>query len=219
MRIKGAAARSGRDPEEITLVAVTKTVPPGAVREAFLSGGLRSFGESRVQEADIKMGALADLDIKWHFIGHLQTNKAARALDLGFSLIHSVDSEKLLLEIDKRASGKGVTQGVLIEVNLSGESTKHGVPEEALQKVLGAARRAGHVSVEGLMTIPPYEEDAQKSRPYFRRLVQLRDRAREAGLGALSVLSMGMSNDFEVAIEEGATMVRIGTAIFGSRPA
>jgi hypothetical protein len=216
-RIEAAAARAGRDPAEVGLVAVTKTHPADAVRDA-AAAGLSVFGENYVQEARDKIEALADLPISWHFIGHLQSNKAKYAVGL-FDLIHSVDSVKLAGEIDKQAEKRGKVQEVLIQVNLGNEPTKSGTAEEDLETLCREAARFEHVRIRGLMTLPPFFDQPEKARPYFAALRRLRDRI--AGLAIKGVqmeaLSMGMTGDFEAAVEEGATWVRIGTAIFGER--
>jgi pyridoxal phosphate enzyme (YggS family) len=204
-----AAMRAGREPGEIRLVAVTKTVGADIIKEAF-DAGQRVFGESRVQEALSKAGLLEGLGIEWHMVGHLQKNKAKAAVGL-FGLIHSVDSVELLMLLDRQASQAGRPQRVLLEVNVSGEQSKYGVDESVLEGLVRASAKLEGVKVEGLMTIPPYSEDPEKSRPYFRRLRGLGERY------GFQELSMGMTGDFEVAIEEGATMVRVGTAIFGER--
>lgn len=218
LRMARAAMKADRSPEEVELIAVTKTVAVGAIREA-VDCGLRAFGENRVQEAKRKvmseeMQSMSE-ELAWHFIGHLQTNKAKDAVQL-FDLIHSVDSAELVDEIDRQAEKIGKVQRVLVEVKLSGEETKYGVAEEALLPLLERLCGRKHVKPEGLMTIPPLLEDLNSVRPYFIRLRELRERAETAGF-ALPALSMGMSHDFETAIEEGSTMVRIGTAIFGER--
>jgi pyridoxal phosphate enzyme (YggS family) len=204
-RIGAAAARAGRNPDEIKLVAVTKTVEPERVEQA-LAAGLSVFGESKVQEAKAKI-PLVSGRARWHMIGHLQTNKAREAVTL-FELIHSVDSVKLAAELDKWAARAGKTQPILLEVNVSGEASKFGLKPDALEAALEQINALPRLEVRGLMTVPPAGKDA---RPFFWQLRELRDR-----LG-LTELSMGMTHDFEVAIEEGATMVRIGTAIFGER--
>jgi hypothetical protein len=201
--------RAGRDPQGVRLVAVTKTVEAERVREAY-EAGLRAFGESRVQEAAGKIEALGLKGVEWHLVGHLQKNKAKDAVRL-FELIHSVDSAELMAALDRHAGQAGKAQRVLIEVKLSPEETKFGVLEAGVGALLEAAKGFDNIRVEGLMAIPPYSEDPEEARPYFRRLREL---AEEHGL---KELSMGMTGDFEVAIEEGATMVRIGTAIFGER--
>jgi len=196
---------SGR---EITLLAVTKTVPPERV-DAALAAGITVFGENKVQEAKAKI-PLVSSRARWHFIGHLQTNKARDAVEL-FELIHSVDSVKLATELNKCADRAGKTQPILLEVNLAGEASKSGIKPEDLQNALAQINQLPRLEVRGLMTVPPYCEEAEKVRPFFRRLRELRDAT------GLHELSMGMSHDFEIAIEEGATIIRIGTAIFGER--
>jgi pyridoxal phosphate enzyme (YggS family) len=216
-RIAKAAARVGRDATSITLVAVTKTVPVARIREA-IAAGQRVFGENRVQEAQAKVLELGH-DVQWHLIGHLQRNKVKAACGL-FDWIHSVDSLPLAQDIDRRAAQRGLTMPILVQVNIGDESTKSGVaPAQALSLVQAVAQLA-HVSVRGLMCIPPMVEDPDDARPYFAQLRQLAEQiAREQIPGvAMRELSMGMSHDFEVAIEEGATMVRVGSAIFGPRP-
>lgn len=219
-RISAAAQRAHRNPAEIALMAVSKTFPPEPIREAY-DTGLRFFGENRVQEFAGKASALSDLkDAEWHLIGHLQTNKAARAAEL-FSTVDSVDSLKLAQKLNTSAGSLGKRLCVLIEINIGGESAKSGVPPESkeLEELLLAAPQLEHLEFRGLMAIPPFADDPQQSRPYFRKLRALRDElaARKLpGIG-LTVLSMGMSHDFEVAIEEGSTCVRVGTAIFGER--
>ncbi|MFO0754653.1 MAG: YggS family pyridoxal phosphate-dependent enzyme [Thermodesulfovibrionales bacterium] len=216
-RMDAAAVRAGRRPEEVTLVAVTKTVGVDAVQEAFRAG-LRVFGENRVQEAREKTVHLPAGEypgIRWHLIGHLQKNKAKYAVRL-FDLIHTVDSPELAEELHRQAERAGRVQRVLVQVKLSPEDTKHGAAEQDLLPLLERVRELGALHAEGLMTMPPFCDDPEKSRPYFRTLRELRDRAEERGF-RLPELSMGMSDDFEIAIEEGATFVRIGTALFGER--
>jgi hypothetical protein len=218
LRMSRAAMKADRSPDEVQLIAVTKTVAVDAIRDA-VDCGLRVFGESRVQEAKRKImsdeiQSMSEV-LAWHFIGHLQKNKARDAVQL-FELIHSVDSAELVDEIDRQAREIGKVQRVLVEVKLSEEGTKYGVAEDALLPLLEKIRGKKHVTAEGLMTIPPFREDMNSVRPYFIRLRELRERAETAGF-ALPELSMGMSHDFEIAIEEGSTMVRIGTAIFGER--
>ncbi|GAB4390344.1 MAG: YggS family pyridoxal phosphate-dependent enzyme [Thermodesulfovibrionales bacterium] len=208
-RIAHAAMRSGREPDDVKLVAVTKTMPAEAVREA-VEAGLRAFGESKVQEARAKAAELRGLNIEWHMVGHLQRNKARQAVEI-FELIHSVDSVELLELINRAAALAGKVQRVLVQLNLSGEESKSGAREADLAGFLDAAFGMENVIVEGLMTIPPYSEDPGASRPIYRRLREL------AQASGLAELSMGMTGDFEVAIEEGATIVRVGTAIFGER--
>lgn len=210
--------RAGRNPEEIKLIAVTKTVPPERIIEA-IEAGLRIFGENRVQEARDKIPAIMqrapDIKLSWHMIGPLQKNKAKYAVKL-FDMIHSVDSKELALEINKQAEKIGKIQDILIEVKLSSEETKHGISPEEFFELLEFTCTLKNLNVKGLMTIPPYSENPEDSRPYFRRLRELLEEANIKGF-PLKELSMGMSGDFEIAIEEGATMVRIGTAIFGER--
>jgi len=214
-RISHACIRAGRNPDEAYLVAVTKTVGIDEVREAF-DAGLRVFGENRVQEAADKIRHFKEYPgITWHFIGTLQKNKARKAVEL-FNVIESVDSMELLEKIDTCAGQMGKVQGIFIQVKLSGEESKHGIMVENLSHLVQRAEELDNVKLEGLMTIPPYYDDADKVRPYFRRLREIRDELQNTGHG-VEGLSMGMSNDFEVAIEEGATHVRIGTAIFGER--
>ena len=217
-RIARAAGRAGRRPEEITLVAVSKTHPPERVREAF-AAGLRDFGENKVQEAEPKVAALADLHeqgLRWHLVGHLQANKARKAASL-FDHIHSLDDAGLGVRLEKAAAQLKKTLPVLVQVDLAGEETKFGLDEEHLFPALELLRGFKSVRVEGLMLMPPYEEDAEAVRPWFRRLRELRDRARAENLLLGDALSMGMSHDLEVAVEEGATVVRVGTALFGER--
>jgi pyridoxal phosphate enzyme (YggS family) len=207
-RIRSAAERGGRRPEDVTLVAVSKTVEPERVEMA-LAAGQTLFGESRVQEAKAKI-PLVSGRAHWHMLGHLQTNKAREAVGL-FEVIHSVDSVKLAVELSKCAERAGKTQAILLEVNVSGEASKFGLKPEDLEFTLTEINRLPRLEVQGLMTIAPYAEEREKARPFFRRLRDLRD-----GLN-LRELSMGMTHDFEVAIEEGATLVRVGAAIFGER--
>jgi pyridoxal phosphate enzyme (YggS family) len=194
-----------RIPAHVTLVAVTKTVSPESVEEA-LRAGIIVFGENKIQEARAKI-PLVSSRARWHFIGHLQTNKAREAIEL-FELIHSVDSVKLAAELAKCADKAGQTQPILLEVNVAGESSKFGIKPEDLPATLAEINGLPRLEVRGLMTVPPLGKDP---RPFFRQLRSLRDNA------GLRELSMGMSHDFEIAIEEGATIVRIGTAIFGER--
>jgi PLP dependent protein len=218
-RIASAARRAGRGPNEIALMAVTKTQPAEHIREAY-AAGIRLFGENRVQEFAGKVSALADLkDAEWHLIGHLQTNKAVKAAEL-FSAVDSVDSLRLAEKLNaSRELEKKLP--VLIEINIAGETAKSGVAPESdeLERLLLAAPQLEHLEFRGLMSIPPFADDPQQSRPYFRKLRELRDQiaARELEKISMNVLSMGMSHDFEIAIEEGSTCVRVGTAIFGER--
>lgn len=213
-RIREAALRAGREPSRVTLLAVSKTVAPEKIKEAQIAG-ISAFGESRIQEAKEKIEKLPD-NIRWHFIGHLQTNKAAMAIQLPIELIHSVDSERIMKELDKCARRQDKVQNVLIEIKLSPEAAKHGIAEPELEELLSISESMQNISVKGLMTIPPYYEEPERSRPFYKRLRELRGEMEEKGY-ALPVLSMGMSHDFEIAIEEGATIVRVGTAIFGER--
>jgi hypothetical protein len=218
-RLAQAAARSARPASDVRLVAISKTFGPEHVRAAY-AAGQRDFGENRVQEALEKRAALADLgDIRWHLVGHLQSNKARKVVG-PFGLVHSVDSRDLLLRLDAVAREQGVTVDVLLQVDLAGEATKFGAPLEALAPLVDAAVACEGTRMAGLMLLPPWFDDPEEARPYFRRLRQIRDDLRARGVPAsmLRELSMGMSHDFEVAIEEGATLVRVGTAIFGSRP-
>jgi pyridoxal phosphate enzyme (YggS family) len=219
-RIAVAARRTSRNPEEITLEAVSKTFAPERIREAY-AAGLRVFGENRVQEFASKATALADLkDAEWHMIGHLQTNKAAKAVEL-FTAVDSVDSLRLAERLNGSAQQMGKKLRVLIEIKVGGEAAKSGLLPESteLEDLLQAAPSLEHLEFRGFMTIPPFQDDPQRARPYFRKLRELRDQIAARKLSKVSVdtLSMGMSHDFEVAIEEGSTCVRIGTAIFGER--
>jgi len=212
-KIKLAAERVGRKEESVKLVAVTKTVDVSRIKEA-IRAGIKIIGENRVQEAREKFKDIGK-EIEWHLIGHLQTNKVKYIFDI-FSLIHSVDSLLLSEEIQRRAENKGLETDILIEVNLSGEKTKFGIlPEKAINFVKDISRFK-NINIMGLMTIPPFSESPEDSRKYFKMLRMLRDDIQKEGI-EMKELSMGMSNDFEVAVEEGATMVRIGTAIFGER--
>jgi hypothetical protein len=214
-RIHAAALRARRDPSTVRLVAVSKTMPVEVIREA-LDAGISILGENRVQEAKEKIAALPG-GTAWHLVGHLQTNKAKLAVQL-FEMIHSVDSMKLVQALDRHGKEAGKRVRCLVEVNLEGEASKSGTSEGDARDLVNAARDLGHVQVEGLMTIPPFLPTPEEVRPYFRRLRALRDTFQGGSL-ALPELSMGMTHDFEVAIEEGATLVRIGTAIFGPRAA
>ncbi len=214
-RISNAAEESGRSPEAIRLVAVGKTQPVERIREAITSGA-EIIGENYIQEAREKFDQLVQMDVQWHFIGHLQRNKAKYAVRM-FDLIHTVDSFRLARELDRQARNVNKIQPILVQVNISGEQTKSGVGEmqavELIESVLGME----NLRLEGLMTMPPFFDAPEKARPFFVALRQLRDRlVRELKI-ELKELSMGMTGDFEVAIEEGATLVRIGTALFGAR--
>jgi PLP dependent protein len=218
-RIEAAARRSQRAPQDVTLIAVTKTHPPHLIRRA-IEAGASDLGENRVQEADAKIVEIGRTSARWHLIGHLQANKARRAVLL-FDLIHSVDSVSLARRLDRMCAEEGRAEAlpVLVQVDLAGEASKSGVNETELPALIEAVRACERLHLEGLMTLPPFFEDAEMVRPYFRRLRELRDRHSELGnFGeGRGELSMGMSHDFKVAIEEGATMVRVGTAIFGER--
>ena len=214
-RIERACERAGRDPGEVSILAASKTRTPEEIREVF-EAGIRLFGENRVQEARDKIPLLSDLSIEWHMIGHLQRNKVKYAVNL-FDVVESLDSKELADELEKRLSKVGKKMRVFIEVKLSPEETKHGCsPEEALE-LAKYVLSLEHLKLEGLMTVPPYFEDLELVRPYFRKLREIRDNLEDALGVNLPHLSMGMSHDFEVAVEEGATIVRIGTAIFGER--
>jgi PLP dependent protein len=219
-RIATAAVRAGRDPASITLMAGSKTFPPEAIRQAY-ECGIRVFGENRVQEFAGKVEALRDLDVaRWQMIGHLQTNKAAKAAEL-FDAVDSVDSLKLAEKLNDAAQSHSKTLRILLEVNVGGEAAKTGLPAASreLEDLLAAAPRLTSLEIRGLMTVPPFTEDPQAARPYFRKLRELRDNIAARRLPAIRMetLSMGMSHDFEVAIEEGSTCIRVGTAIFGGR--
>ena len=207
-RIAAACRRAGRDAGDVLLLGVTKTVLPELV-DAAVAAGLTVFGENKVQEAQAKIQAVAGC-ARWHFIGHLQTNKARAAVEL-FDLIQSVDSVKLAGELDKCAAHAGKTQPILLEVNIAGEASKHGLRPEDLPAALAEINRLTHLEVRGLMAIPPVAADPEQARPFFRHLRTLRDQL------CLAELSMGMSHDLEIAVEEGATIVRVGAAIFGER--
>ena len=219
-RVAAAAGRAGRNPAEISLMAVTKTQPAGRIREAY-EAGLRLFGENRVQEFAGKVGALQDLaGAEWHMIGHVQTNKAAKAAEL-FGAVESVDSLRLAEKLNAAAGELKKQLAVLIEINVGGEAAKTGMAANSkdLQELLQGAATLEHLEVCGLMTVPPFTEDPEQARRYFRKLRELRDQiaARRNPRVEMRTLSMGMSHDFEVAIEEGSTCVRVGTAIFGVR--
>lgn len=214
-RIARAAKRAGRSGDEIGLVAVSKTFPAEAIRAAY-GAGVRDFGENRVQEWESKQRALADLDATWHLIGHLQSNKARRAAYL-FRRIDSVDDLSLAKKLDAAAAAEGKNLPILIEVHLGDETTKSGVAEADLAALAESVAPFAHLDLVGLMTIPPFTENAEDTRPHFRKLRALRDDVSRRLGRKLPVLSMGMSHDFEIAIEEGATEVRVGTAIFGER--
>jgi len=219
-RIARAAQRAGRDPGHVALMAVTKTFPAARILEAY-AAGQRLFGENRVQEFAEKAGALAEMhNAEFHMIGHLQSNKAAKAAEI-FHAIDSLDSLKLAGRLNTSAEELGKRLDVLIEINVGGEAAKSGIAPDSseLEIMLGAGFLWPNLRIRGLMTVPPFTEDPEGARPYFRQLRELRDRLASRNLPSVSfdVLSMGMSHDFEVAIEEGSTCVRLGTAIFGTR--
>lgn len=221
-RINTTARRAQRTPEDVVLMGVTKTVSASYIREAY-AAGLRAFGENRVQEFATKIDALKDLaDANWHMIGHLQTNKAAKAAEL-FAHIDSVDSLQLAQKLNSAAAELEKKLPVLVEINIAGESAKSGLaPGSAeLEELLRAAPELSWIEIRGLMTVPPYNQDPEQTRPFFRRMrAQFENIASQEFPGVrMKVLSMGMSHDFEIAIEEGSTCVRLGTAIFGARPA
>jgi len=216
-RIAAAAAAAGRSAADISLLAVSKTFGADAVRAAY-DAGQRDFGENKVQEALQKKDELADLPIRWHLIGHLQSNKARKAAP-AFAAIHSIDSIDLLRRVDTAAAEEGATPDVFIQVDLAGEATKFGAPEPDVPAIAQAALDCRAARLKGLMLLPPWFDEPERARPYFRHLREIRDRLVKSGIDGsrLQELSMGMSHDFEVAIQEGATLVRVGTAIFGKR--
>jgi pyridoxal phosphate enzyme (YggS family) len=216
-RIAAAAVAAGRQPNHVRLLAVSKTFGLEHIRAA-AAAGQTEFGENRVQEALQKMDGSTDLKIRWHLIGTLQSNKA-RKTATAFSTIHTVDSLKLLELIDTAASDASLRPEVLVQVDLAGEATKHGIPPAGAMDIVRAGSKCRSARLVGLMTIPPYFDDPGKARPYFARLRDLRDTLLKEGLepALLRELSMGMSHDFEIAVQEGATIVRLGTAIFGNR--
>jgi pyridoxal phosphate enzyme (YggS family) len=220
-RIAGAAARANRNPSEITLIGVSKTHPAEMIRAAY-EAGLRAFGENRVQEWEGKRQALPDLgDARWHLIGHLQSNKATRAATI-FHSVDSVDDAALAQRLDRTRQGADAPHGplrVLLEVHIAEEAAKSGAEPSELPELAEAVTNCTSLHLNGLMCVPPFLSDVEKVRPYFRRLRELRDQMETQVGRKLPVLSMGMSHDFEVAIEEGATEVRVGTALFGQRPA
>ena len=215
-RLERAASRAGRDPAAVRLIAISKTFTADYVRAASDAGQV-DFGENKVQEALDKIDRTADLPLRWHLVGHLQSNKARKAGR--FDLIHSIDAAALMAKVDDAASAAGRTIELLVQVDLAGETTKHGAREDEVLGVFEAARTLRACRVIGLMLLPPAVDDPEQARPYFKALVAVRERlvARGVDRSMLKQLSMGMSHDFEVAIEEGATMVRVGTAIFGGR--
>jgi hypothetical protein len=216
-RIAAAALRAGRRPESVKLVGVTKTVDLPRV-ELAVQAGLEILGENYVQEAREKIQRFQGL-VRWHFIGRLQSNKAKHAVRL-FDLIHTVDSSKLAEELNRRAAAIGLVIPILIQGNLAAEATKGGVRIAEVRSLIERVAGLDHLRIRGLMTMPPYFDDPERARPYFRRLRELSEEIAALGLPGVEMaeLSMGMSGDFEAAVEEGATLVRVGTAIFGTRP-
>jgi hypothetical protein len=214
-RIRTACERAGRNPDSVTLLAVTKTQPPEIVKAA-AELGLLLFGENKVQEAKVKI-PLCPGKLRWHFIGHLQSNKCRDAVEL-FKMIQSVDSLSLAQEINKRAEQAARTMPVLLEVNVAGEASKFGYRPEQLLAELKELNALPRIEIHGLMTVPPWSAEAEKARPHFRRLREIKAQCEQILGAPLPYLSMGMSGDFEIAVEEGATMVRIGTELFGPRP-
>ena len=216
-RLEQAARTTGRNPADIRLVAISKTFPSEAVREAFAAGQM-DFGENRVQEALQKSRATAELHSRWHLVGHLQTNKARKVVG-PFAYVHSVDSLELLTRREQSAAAERTSPKLLIQVDMDGETTKFGAAESDLPALFEAPGRLPSAEVVGLMLLPPYAVDPEAARPWFKRLRVFRDGLFEGGVPAdrLRDLSMGMSHDFHVAVEEGATIVRVGTAIFGAR--
>ncbi|CAI2717726.1 YggS family pyridoxal phosphate-dependent enzyme [Nitrospina watsonii] len=216
-RIRNAALKAGRDPESVRLVAVSKTVPEDRIQEA-QAAGVHVFGENKVQEALRKIEQLGHDGYGWHFIGHLQKNKV-KYVSGQFERVHSVDSAGLAEKLSAQSQEQGVVTAVLVQVNVSGEASKFGVEPDALEDLLMKAGHLPGIAVKGLMTIPPFSENAEASRKYFAALRAMRDRLQARNLPGISLdeLSMGMSHDFEIAIEEGATWVRVGTALFGQR--
>jgi len=218
-RIASACRRCGRRPEDVKLLAISKTFPAESIRAAY-QAGLRDFGENRVQEAQAKRPALSDLSIMWHLVGHLQTNKAGTAREL-FHWVHSVDSFRLAQKLDQATRPGAGRLPVLLEVNLGGEESKAGIGEKELLPLAKQVSRLATLEVRGLMVIPPFFDDPAQVRPFFRRLRELGREIEARNIPNVSMreLSMGMSHDFEVAIEEGSTIIRVGTAIFGARGA
>ena len=210
-RIERAASRAGRRADDVKLVAVSKTHPPPVLEEA-LHAGVSAFGENKVQEAESKIADVGRTRAEWHLIGHLQSNKARKAVQL-FDVIHSVDSRELAERLERICDEEGREHlSVFIQVDLAREETKSGIPVDELEPLVEYLRSCRHLKFDGLMLLPPFFDDAERSRPFFKRLREIRDRILPDG-----ELSMGMSHDFEIAIEEGATVVRVGTAIFGER--
>jgi len=218
-RIRQACERSGRDPQDVRLVAVSKTMPAERVRRA-VAAGVQILGENYVQEARDKIAQLEDLSVSWHFIGHLQTNKAKYVVRM-FDLIHSLDSFKLARELDRQAGRRGRVQPVLIQVNISREESKSGIAAEDIETLVRQVAGLEHLALQGLMTMPPFFDQPERARPYFRRLADLARHIESLNIPGVSMreLSMGMSGDYEIAIEEGATLIRLGTTLFGPRAA
>lgn len=216
LKINEAAQRAGRDPKDIQLIAVSKTYPVSAIEEA-IANGCSSFGENKVQELMQKIPCLPK-DVQWHLIGHLQTNKVKYIVDQ-VAMIHSVDTLKLAQEIEIQAKKKNVKVNILIEVNVANESSKYGVKVEETLNLIKEISTLSHVKVKGLMTVAPFVNNPEKNRKIFRKLYQLSVDIKKQNIDNIDieVLSMGMSNDYEIAIQEGATMIRIGTALFGQR--
>lgn len=214
-RISNAALRAGRSPDDVRLLAVSKTFGAGVVQEA-LNAGQWAFGENKIQEALDKISNVGGDQAEWHFIGHLQKNKV-KYIPGRFAMVHSIDSQALAEKLDAENLKHGTVTPVLIQVNVSGEASKFGAAPESVEKILEELRECRGIRIEGLMTMPPYDPDPEKARPHFRSLRELRDSLHgQTGL-EMKHLSMGMSHDFEVAVEEGATWVRVGTALFGDR--
>lgn len=217
-RIAGAARRCGRSPEEVTLIAISKTHPANVIKE-LVELGVADLGENRVQEAEGKIPEVGRTSVRWHLVGHLQANKARRALTL-FDVIHSLDSIDLARRLDRLCTEVGRDSlSLLIQVDLGHEETKSGIDEQELPQLTQTLQQLERLELIGLMTLPPFFDDPEQARPYFRRLRELRDQLASEGVfgNRKGELSMGMTHDFEIAIEEGATMVRVGTAIFGER--
>ena len=217
-RLAAAAKRGGRNPDDVRLIAISKTHPATVIKQACQLGAT-DFGENRVQEADGKIGEIGRENVRWHLVGHLQANKARRAVNL-FDVIHSLDTIDLAQRLDRLCAEEGrASLPVLIQVDLGHEETKSGIDESELTQLVESLGPLTRVELIGLMTLPPFFDDPEQNRPFFRRLRELRDELNQRGAFAdgSGELSMGMTHDFEVAIEEGATMVRVGTAIFGAR--
>jgi len=214
-RVRSSAEKCGRDPDEIRVLAVSKTFSSSEIIEAYC-WGQRLFGENRVQEAQKKIAELKGKTIEWHLIGHLQSNKARLAAQI-FDVVQSIDSTRLAIRLDRICQDLGRKLRVYIQLNLAGESQKSGIDPQELPELVDSLDTTEALKLEGLMTIPPYDENPENTRPYFRRLREILEEINRGRQQPLTELSMGMSHDFEVAIEEGATMIRVGTAIFGQR--